>query len=171
MIEEGKYDNLIWSIVHKTLAQINDKYYYKGLEEDLFQEGYLGLLDALNKYDDSSNTQFSTFAYKYIYGYCLNYLKREYASLRCEDIDSSPATSEESYDIDTYLEFNLFEELNNRLKSINKSISKEEEKILNDRLLKEYSLRKCAELNHCSTRKVTNVIDKYKNLIKEILIN
>ena len=39
-----QYDNLIWSIVHKLLAKTNDKYYYNGLEEDLFQEGYVGLL-------------------------------------------------------------------------------------------------------------------------------
>ena len=76
-----QYDNLIWSIVHKLLAKTNDKYYYNGLEEDLFQEGYVGLLSALEKYDENLNIQFSTFAYKYIYGFCLNYLKKEFISL------------------------------------------------------------------------------------------
>jgi len=31
--------------------------------------------------------------YKYIYGYCLNYLKKEFNSLRDEDIDNSPNIS------------------------------------------------------------------------------
>ena len=35
----------------------------------------------------------------------------------------------------------------------------------------EYSLRKCAELNNCSTKKISNVINKYKELIKDILNN
>ena len=75
-IDNGQYDNLIWSIVHKILTKINDRYYYIGLEDDLFQEGYMALIIALDKYDNNKNIQFSTFAYKYIYGYCLNYLKK-----------------------------------------------------------------------------------------------
>lgn len=168
---QEQYYNLIWSIVHKILAKINDKYYYKGLEEDLFQEGYIGLLYAFEKYNKDLNTQFSTFAYKYIYGHCLNYLKREYNSLKCEDIDSSPTILEDSYELDDYFQFDLIKELNNRLKIINKKIPQDEENILIDRLYKEHSLQECAELNHCSIKKVTNVINKYKNLIKEILIN
>lgn len=92
-LEINQYDKLIWSIVHKLLTKTNDRYYYEGLENDLFQEGYVALLDAMNKYNKTLNIQFSTFAYKYIYGYCLNYLKKEYSSLQCEDIDSSPSIS------------------------------------------------------------------------------
>ncbi|MGN1326621.1 MAG: sigma-70 family RNA polymerase sigma factor [Clostridia bacterium] len=169
--ESGQYDKLIWSIVHKLLAKTNDKYYYNGLEEDLFQEGYVGLLSALEKYDDNLNIQFSTFAYKYIYGFCLNYLKKEFNSLKNEDIDSSPILSDTSYELDEYFQLDLIQELNNRLKVVNKKIPMKEENILKDRLYKEYSLKKCAELNDCSTRKVSNVINKYKDLIKDILNN
>ncbi len=169
--ESSQYDKLIWSIVHKLLAKTNDKYYYNGLEEDLFQEGYVGLLSALEKYDDNLNIQFSTFAYKYIYGFCLNYLKKEFNSLKNEDIDSSPILSDTSYELDEYFQFDLIQELNNRLKVVNKKIPMKEENILKDRLYKEYSLKKCAELNNCSTKKVSNVINKYKDLIKDILNN
>ena len=54
---------------------------------------------------------------------------------------------------------------------MNKKIPMKEENILKDRLYKEYSLKKCAELNNCSTKKVSNVINKYKDLIKDILNN
>ena len=166
----GQYDNLIWSIVHKLLAETNDNYYYYGLEQDLFQEGYIGLLYAYEKYNLNSNVLFSTFAYKYIQGYCLNYLKKEFNCLRCEDIDSSPNISEESYELDDYFEFNLIQELNDKLKIKNQKVSQIEENILKDRLCKELSLRKCAKLNNCSTQKVINTVNKYKDLIKEILI-
>lgn len=36
--------------------------------DDLFQAGCLGLMKALNRYDFKYNTQFSTFAYRYIHG-------------------------------------------------------------------------------------------------------
>lgn len=168
-IDNGQYDNLIWSIVRKILTKINDNYYYVGLEDDLFQEGYIALMTALGKYDSSQNIQFSTFAYKYVYGYCLNYLKKEYYSLRNEDIDSSPILSDYSYEMDLYFEIDLIKEINNKLKIINKKVPQTEENILKDRLCNGYSLQKCAELNNCSIKKVSNVVNKYKDLIKEII--
>lgn len=36
--------------------------------DDLFQAGCLGLMKALNRFDFKYNTQFSTFAYRYIHG-------------------------------------------------------------------------------------------------------
>lgn len=165
----GQYDKMIWSIVHKLLSKIGDNYYYNGLEDDLFQEGYIGLLSAEKKYDECKDIQFSTFAYKYIYGYCLNYLKKEIISLNNENIENSPILSENFYEIDDYFQIDLIQELNDRLKVVNKKVSKTEEKILKDRIYNEYSLQKCAELSNCSTKKVTNVINKYKCLIKDIL--
>ncbi len=169
-IDNGQYDNLIWSIVHKILTKINDRYYYIGLEDDLFQEGYMALIIALDKYDNNKNIQFSTFAYKYIYGYCLNYLKKECKSLNNEDIDSSPILSNCFYELDSYFKIDLIDEINNRLKIIDKKVPQSEEKILKDRLYNGYSLQKCAELNDCSIKKISNVINKYKDLIKEIII-
>ena len=98
-------------------------------------------------------------------------MKKEFISLKNEDIDSSPILSDNSYEMDEYFQFDLIQELNNRLKVVNKKIPMKEENILKDRLYKEYSLKKCAELNNCSTKKVSNVINKYKDLIKDILNN
>lgn len=167
--ELEKYNKLIWSIVYKILTKVNDKYYYQGLEEDLFQEGYIGLLSAYDKYDKTSEIQFSTFAYKYIYGYCFNFLKKEFNSLNCEDIDSNPTILNKCYEMDEYCDFNLIAELNERLKIIGKKVPKEEEGILNDRLCEGHSIKRCAERNNCSTTKITYTVEKYKKLIKEII--
>ena len=37
-------------------------------KEDLIQVGYMGLVMALKNYKEDTNTKFSTYAYKYIYG-------------------------------------------------------------------------------------------------------
>lgn len=55
------YDGLIYSIIHKYF----NFYTYK---DDLYQAGYLGLLNALNNFDHNNGTKFSTYAYSYIYG-------------------------------------------------------------------------------------------------------
>lgn len=60
-IEEiDKYSNLIHSLTH----------YFEGYKnkEDLYQVGIIGLIEAYNKFDDSYNVKFSTYAYKYILG-------------------------------------------------------------------------------------------------------
>ena len=126
---------------------------------------------AQQKYDNlQKETKFTTFAYKYIYGYCLNYLKKEIISLKNEDIDSSPALSK-FCELDTYFNLDIIKEINNRLAKVNKKLSDTEEKILMDRICKELSFEECAALNGCSKKKVMNIINKYKSLIRDILIN
>ena len=62
MTEEqiNQYSNLIHSLTH----------YFEGYKnkEDLYQAGIIGLIEAYNKFDDSYNVKFSTYAYKYILG-------------------------------------------------------------------------------------------------------
>jgi len=55
-----KYSNLIHSLTH----------YFEGYKnkEDLYQAGIIGLIEAYNKFDDTYNVKFSTYAYKYILG-------------------------------------------------------------------------------------------------------
>lgn len=55
------YDGLIYGIMHKYFS------FYKS-KEDLYQAGYLGLLNALNNFNQDMNTKFTTYAYSYIYG-------------------------------------------------------------------------------------------------------
>ena len=61
-----EHEGLIYSIINK----------YKSFYdiEDLHQVGVIGLIKAISKYDNSYNTKFSTYAYKYILGEVLKYV-------------------------------------------------------------------------------------------------
>lgn len=56
----SEYSNLIYAI-SKMFSGYSSK-------EDLYQAGYIGLLDAFRHYDSTYETKFSTYAYPYIYG-------------------------------------------------------------------------------------------------------
>lgn len=45
--------------------------------EDIYQAGSIGLIKAYNNYDKSSNIKFSTYAYNYVLGEIINYIKSE----------------------------------------------------------------------------------------------
>ena len=71
-----KSDNLIkdneWLI--KTLAsKYSSNYNY----DDLYQAGSIGLIKAYNNYDKNSLIKFSTYAYNYVLGEIINYIKSE----------------------------------------------------------------------------------------------
>ena len=54
------YNNYIYGI-----AKMFKNYKNK---DDLYQAGYMGLINAYNNYDDSMNAKFTTYAYPYIVG-------------------------------------------------------------------------------------------------------
>ena len=61
-----EHDALIYSIINK-FKNIYDI-------DDLHQVAVIGLMKVISKYDDSYNTKFSTYAYKYILGDVLKYV-------------------------------------------------------------------------------------------------
>ena len=64
-----EHANLIYKIANKYSGYYN--------VEDLFQEGVKGLNKAMNNYDVSSTTKFSTYAFKYILGEIVTYIKSD----------------------------------------------------------------------------------------------
>jgi RNA polymerase sporulation-specific sigma factor len=54
------------------LASRYTKYYSI---EDLYQVGCIGIMKALKKFDKNSNTKFSSYAYKYVLGEMVEYIK------------------------------------------------------------------------------------------------
>ena len=64
-----EHANLIYKIANKYSGYYN--------VEDLFQEGVKGLDKAMNNYDVSSTTKFSTYAFKYILGEIVTYIKSD----------------------------------------------------------------------------------------------
>ncbi len=67
IIYENK--NLIYKIAHKYSSYYN--------MEDLFQVGVIGLIKAYNNYNPNCNTKLSTYAYEYILGEILEYIRTD----------------------------------------------------------------------------------------------
>ncbi len=63
------YEKLVYSIISKYSNESN--------KEDLFQVGMIGILDASKKYDQESGVKFTSYAYKYILGEVLKYLRED----------------------------------------------------------------------------------------------
>ena len=61
-----EYENLVYSIVHK--------YGHKYDDEDLYQVGMLGLIQAKNNFNEKMDVKFSTYAYYYILGEITKYI-------------------------------------------------------------------------------------------------
>lgn len=63
------YEWIIFNIVSR----------YKGLYsfDDLYQAGSIGLIKAYKKYNSNMNTKFSSFAYKYVFGEVIDYIKSD----------------------------------------------------------------------------------------------
>ena len=67
MLDEQK--RLVYSII--------SNYANKNNRDDLFQAGMMGAIIAYNKYDKSLGVKYSTYAYKYIMGEVLKYLRED----------------------------------------------------------------------------------------------
>ena len=62
--------NLVYSIAHK--------YNRPNLFDDLVQEGCIGLMYALERFDSNAGIKFSTYAYHYIVGYMNMFLRKNF---------------------------------------------------------------------------------------------
>lgn len=65
----SSYEKLVYSIISKYSNERN--------KDDLFQVGMMGIIDASKKYDSESGIKFTSFAYKYILGEVLKYLRED----------------------------------------------------------------------------------------------
>ncbi len=64
-----RHEKLVWRVVHRMSAKCNEP------QEDLFQEGCIGLIKAINGFDKSLGNAFSSFAVPYIEGAIRHYLR------------------------------------------------------------------------------------------------
>lgn len=165
-----EYQNLIWSIVNKILCKMEDKNYKTELENELFQEGFLGLMEAQQRYDEKKGIKFTTFAYPYIKGYCLKYLNNEIKinSKTKELIQNEDDVYEQEF-LDIDLDIILM--MKEVLQKTNRKLTELEENILSKRINENLDYRTIADLCDCSIKKVYNVMYKYKPLIKQIVKN
>ena len=66
---------MLEELQQKLVCSIIKPYSTKETREDLFQVGMVGAITAYQKYDSNSGVKYSTFAYKYILGEVLKYLR------------------------------------------------------------------------------------------------
>ena len=62
-------ENLIYNIAHRYSSGYN--------LEDLYQSGVIGVIKVCKKYDKSFNTKFSTYAYDYILGEIVDFIRKD----------------------------------------------------------------------------------------------
>ena len=116
-----EYEKLVYSIA--------SKYYYNNNDlEDLYQVGMMALQKASEKYNSDYNSQFSTFAYLYIKGEILKYLKE-----------------------------NRLIKINKDMIKLNKLINKSKE-VLQQKLLREATLDEIAQFLEIPQEKVIECI-------------
>lgn len=164
-MDRVEYDGLIYGIIYKYFK------FYKS-KEDLYQAGYLGLLNALNNYNENIGTKFTTYAYPYIYGEMFKqvngdktlkvdrqtntlYLKITKASaLLSQKLMHEPTTEEiASYlEIDEYLVINALSSSAEILNIDDKQVGYQDDLIENIALKEELKKLSCEELNIIDNR-------------------
>lgn len=82
--QAGDKEALASVMVHLDLMirDIASSFKYKNIFEDLYQEGVLGILHAIKKYDNSKGFHFSTYCYRWIYAYMQRYLQNNNLALK-----------------------------------------------------------------------------------------
>jgi len=62
-------------LVHKIARMVYKKFGFRYEYEELFQEGCIGLMKAIDKFDESKGCKFVTYAYPQVWGAIHNYIR------------------------------------------------------------------------------------------------
>lgn len=151
------YDRIIKSLAKKITSK-------EELQKDLIQEGYVGLLNAKRKYDKNLGVKFTTYAFPFIKGAMIDYIK-EYTQYNDEHVplysmkDKNLVTNNNCYqnDITVDLEYLL------------EDSPKEVKKIIG-LVLNGYTIREIAEVVGYSKSKVSYILDKERKRIYNKLL-
>ena len=141
---------MLLDLQKKLVYSIIRKYSTPETRDDLFQVGMVGALKAYQKYNEESGVKYSTFAYKYILGEVLKYLRenrliklnrdvisdykkinyaKEYIYKSYGKVSDEKLSKILNISIDRINEVNIY---NNKVESLNKTIIPLEDLILED---------------------------------------
>lgn len=137
--------------------------------EDLVQEGYIGLMNAVKNYENSFGTSFSTFAYLCIDRNILSAVRKSLSKKQIpssalvfidddNDFQDNSAQSPESVVISK-------ENIERLKKSISEKLSENEQKVLELYLIG-YSYEKISQKLNCSKKSVDNAIQRLRKKLK-----
>lgn len=160
----------------------NHKFFLKGAEQDdLLQEGYIGLLKAIRSYDETKCTCFNTFATLCIRRQILTAI-RTYNSFKYQYLNFAIMNNEEYVGIEGTIKYNtpstnfydpeeilLGKELARLLEIfLSENLSELEKKVFYY-LCKEYSYIEIAEILDETSKKIDNTIQRVKRKILNYL--
>jgi len=141
---------MLIEIQKKLVYSIISKYSTVDNKDDLFQAGMVGAIKAYQKYDKESGVKYSTFAYKYILGEVLKYLRenrliklnrdvisdykkinyaKEYIYKTYGKVSDEKLSKILNISLERINEVNIY---NNKVESLNKTIIPSEDIILED---------------------------------------
>lgn len=119
----------------KLIHSIAQKYYYTNLDyDDLYIEGLTGLLLALEKFDVSRNTKFSTYAYFWILSQISRFVKKQ-EKIFSEEVNNYENIQDLLTNSSNEYENEELKEIREQVKLSIYELSIKEKKILNNRLL------------------------------------
>lgn len=124
--------------------------------DEIKSAAYLGLVEAASRFQPSSNNTFTTFANWRINGAITDFLRKErYKGMQSEDATFVELRSKSEFDSEEILEF--FE----------KSLGKYATNILRYYFFENYSMAEIAEKFQVSTSRISQLLRKYKNQIRQ----
>ena len=138
--------------------------------EELQSASYLGLVEAANRFDESKGVTFSTFAYPRINGAILDHLRQQSWGKRTDP--------KAAYSLDVLIEDNMAmkdmlvakEEVNSdeMLEVVSKDLDKQAELVIRSYFIDDCSMKEVGEKFGVSESRISQLISKYRNRIKEV---
>ena len=168
-----RYKSMIYDIAKKYVSSVP--------MEDLLQEGYLAILEALDRFDPSYDTSFSTYVYYWIHAYLSRYFansqKEQKNIAELQYTDGSDDEDIEEIDLidkkDEHLDKEEADYIHQYFAKALEYVSPSERKILEcflgymDGI--ERTPRETAFIFNISTTRVLQVVKKFKNILKQLI--
>ena len=158
-----EYKHIVINLANKYIKQYP---FYKNDYEDFYQEGMIGLSEAIDKYDSNLKASFTTFAYICIRAKMNNWFRKNLNN----NILEIKEEKEEEFESPSYIENDIvFMNLKNKLKEYNLNFDDSQifELYIND-----FNSREISELLEINQKRVEYKILKIKkDLVKENIKN
>ena len=160
-----EYKHIVINLVNKYIKQYP---FYKNDYEDFYQEGMIGLSEAIDKYDSNLKASFTTFAYICIRAKMNNWFRKNLNN----NILEIKEETEEEFESPSYIENDIvFMNLKDKLKEYKFNLSLDDSQIF-ELYINDFNSREISELLEINQKRVEYKILKIKkDLVKENIKN
>ena len=160
-----EYKHIVINLANKYMKQYP---FYKNDYEDFYQEGMIGLSEAIDKYDSNLKASFTTFAYICIRAKMNNWFRKNLNN----NILEIKEETEEEFESPSYIENDIvFMNLKNKLKEYKFNLSLDDSQIF-ELYINDFNSREISELLEINQKRVEYKILKIKkDLVKEDIKN